>query len=419
MSKDLSILLRKITEYHKDNFRKSVNIKGEISNVESANKFQICSYDNNVFFDCISKDDYDISKGDQVEISGFLTIDSSNGIKYLINADTIYTVTTGSNLRKAIKLYDKIRANLNTEKPMRVVNKIKSKTIPKMIYNVGIIVPPENEDNLNNFKILFGEKCVGRLYVFNTCTHLVNFAQKALDHFNTYYDIDIIILLTNKVSSLQSLQLSTSANIKYMINTSIKPYIISVISADNNISYVPLTQIVSNMSIVGISDTIDFISKIQSNFLLRLNNNIVKCKSSLNTIFDELKQKSLCLNLDIISINSDIDGQMLTHKLATLKSCLVNRIYLEKIKLLEYNTFITSNLLSDQRINYVITKVIEQEKKLFTNHNSNPAPNNLIDYSINQQSTEKIENKLSDNTNADTNDYIYYDDNNGGYNGDF
>ena len=147
--------------------------------------------------------------------------------------------------------YNKLSKFLTNDKVCKyMISEMTPKYPPKMFYNIALIALPDDDENIENFKILFQEKCNGKLYVYRLKN---NSLQSALEYFKKYHNIDLICLLTNKLNLKNIYELSSRTNVKYMINRKNVPYIISIISS--HIKTIPLTMTLSN-KVININECI-------------------------------------------------------------------------------------------------------------------------------------------------------------------
>src|SRR5690606_982278 len=142
---------------------------------------------------------------------------------------------------------------------------IRSRHPPTIINNIGLIVMPEDENNIENFKVAFQEKCRGKLFIYRIrYENMESDLLFAFDFFKKYHYIDLICLLTNQLTTNNICSLSSKNIVKYMLNRKNVPYVISIISLNKvNSTMQPLTVMLSNEEIENINNCINYIHNIQ------------------------------------------------------------------------------------------------------------------------------------------------------------
>jgi hypothetical protein len=429
MSKDLSRLHKRVQKSFDANFSKPQKIDGIISFIDINEKiFSIRSSNDDYKMDCRTSEDLTKLKiGDEITMKGWLKFYPSTGKMYFI-AEYIFVVSEKKKYSTAINTYNKLKDILNNNEYQNTISKITPVKPPKMIYNIGLIVLSDDEENIMNFKISFQEKCVGKLFIYRLKNEtLATSLGKAIEYFKKYHDIDLICLLTNNVTGLKSVcDLSSKTNVSYLISRRNVPFIISVSPHKNKNMSEPLNIILSNAKVEGISACTEYIHNIQSSFRKQVEDSIQNGINTLNQLVGKYRKKVFDCKL---YINELLDPRFSTicsgiaKPSEKLKDLLNKRLSREIILLYNKKNAIIKHLLEDDRVVHIFQKIIESEEKKLNSLGSLRTQNGFTDTANNgypvpmptlpkQQSiapsvngncvemdpfSKKIENKLVDN----------------------
>jgi hypothetical protein len=255
MSKDLSKVYTRLQKAIKINFSQPLVIDGTIESVNCDERVLVVrSLDGNNAIECRAQADLSkLKEKDRVTVKGWLKLYPNSPGKMYIATEYIYTTTEKEKYSSAIEMYNRLQKTLNTDKCQEAIKKITPLVPPQTVCNIGLIVLPDNEENLENFKIVFQEKCYGKLFIFRLKNETVESSlQTALEFFKKYHDIDLVCLLTNQLTLKHVCDLSSRENVKYMINRKKSPYIVSVTPPNKDKTVMePLTVVLSNAKVEG------------------------------------------------------------------------------------------------------------------------------------------------------------------------
>ena len=433
MSKDLSRLNKRIQKSFEVNFSKPQEIDATINSVNIGEKiFIVKSHDDNCKIECRTNTDITkIKIGDDVTMKGWLKF-YPNTSKIYFMAEYIYVTTEKQKYSSAINTYQKLRDVLNNKKCQVKINKITSHKPPMMVYNIGLIVLPDDEENLTNFKIAFQERCCGKLFIYHlTNEKLAVSLGTALEYFKKYHSIDLICLLTNQPTLKSICDLSSQTNIRYMFSRTNVPFVLSVLTNnEDKIEMTPLSAVLSNTRINGITNCIDYIHNIQSSYRKQLDSGIEIGTSVLQQIIENNKKKlfeyRLCI-AELINSKSSINMPGFVTPVEKLKDLLIKRLQRERFLLYNKKIAIMKNIIEDERLQTPINMFIASEKKIFNQNNDKMSvqikkvalqqnqhfqehPDEIpiatkntdtIVHEMTNQNQKKIENKSSDNISGD------------------
>lgn len=365
MSKcNFEFLKKKLDLIIKLNFKKIIALEALVSSIDNTHHtFTITSYNNNIqeltnaqYIECIIKPidlkTINLQVGDLVRFSGKLVNDNNDIGKLVINIIYIYKIDQKTIFEANINLYNKIKRALSTAKYNILMNKFNKKTHPKIVNNIGLI--SFSDSACMNFKILFQEKCIGKLYVHHMNNNNVEsmFIQ-VLEYFRKFYYIDIICILCHAkdLSQSDSLDLSSIRVIKYLIHRKKFPYIIFISDITDD-TLEPLMINFVNRKFSQINDSIDFIRNIQMEYKMKLQESIqystnilrqliMTKKEELNDLFNLFEKNRLQIN------NSDMD--LLDCKIKYLKNLLLISLEKERNMLQNIKTSLFESIINHDK----------------------------------------------------------------------
>lgn len=418
MSKDLSKIHSRLLKTIQVNFTKPCKIEAIIDSVDpEKNCFFIQTEDGDKKLECFYKDDVtDLIKGDIVKIKGWVRLHPNLTGKIFLAVDYFYKLSYEDKFGPALDMHDRLTRTLVNEKCKSIIRKITSLPVPKFIYNIGLIVLPDDEKNIENFKTAFKEKCVGNIYIYRLLYKNIDSSlQTVFEYFKKYNNIDLICLLTNKLRLSDVCGLSSKDNVKYLLNRKSVPYTVSIIYrhvpeenffVENSPSQKyaqPLSVMLSNNVFKGIDDCINFIRDSQLSTNKEIKDNIQLGKNMLEKIMEkqhqDLFEVRLCLTQmsdpKVIEITGKTDSP-----LEKLKFLLLRKLDKEKINLGYINAYIMRNIISYPQLGPIYQRIVDTEKRSLS-YNSKVTTNDQKTAIDPPLANEKIENKKSDNDISD------------------
>lgn len=322
------------------------------------NSFIISDLEGETYIECIYNNNLEILKsGDTIQIEGFLRMHPRNIGKLYVEVSHYHLIDDKYIYNKNISSNKKLVATLTGEEYQKKVKQIRSAKIPELITNIALITLPNNNINIQNFKIVFQERCVGKLFIYQlqydkSSTSLIT----ALEYFNKYHDIHLICLLTNKLTTQDICELSSVDNVKYLLNRKQEPYLLSIISSDNTES---ITSTLSNQRIQGINNCVDYIHQIQVSYKNNLNNSLNKAKCLLNNIVNKYYYKLLDFRLAMVRLydkNFLYGIRYLEESFEHLRRILLDKLMKEKQILFNMKRCIMQNIIDHQQIQAMLPK---------------------------------------------------------------
>lgn len=390
------------------NFKKPSEIAGTIERIDLEKKiFVVKSEDGSKTMECLTTEPLsDYKEGDKIYVKGFIKLWPGSLSRLYLKVEYMCIQNEEEQYKKAIDVYNRLFRTLMSDKYKPMVNKLASKSPPMIIMNIGLVVPPNNDQNLEDFKINFREKCSGKLFIYRLDEEKIEKSlHLVLEYFKKYHQIDIICLLTNNLSTKYVCQLSSKMNVISMLHRKKCPYVVSIMNISGKNMLMPLTSILSNKY----DNMLNFINFIHDNQMLWRNilqKAIQDGKNRLLEIIEERRQKLLNIRLDISGM-VDHRMAMSSTSLDRLKGILTNAILMEKLQLKEYQINICNNIIDDKRIVATLSKIIEDEKNLLhekKSFNIDNGQNRTITKGVEIiEEDKKIENKNVDNSLYDNN----------------
>lgn len=423
MSKDLVQVHSRLLKTIQANFSKPLDIEGQIYSVNIDNKsFVMTKEDGDKYLECYYKDDISfLQKGVMVKVRAWVRLHPNKTGNIFLAVEHIHVLSQDRNNISNLDMHYILAQTLTDVRCQKLIDKIRSNKMPKKIFNVALItlscsrssrshletksdnksssspiLEPlvDNEQNIENFKTIYQEKCVGKLFIYRLKYQNLSSSLKiACEYFKKYHNIDLICLLLNQVTLNEICALSSKDNVKYMLNRKNVPYIISIIAPNNKLEALPecddidqsvkpmtLSAVLSNKIIAGIVPCINLICSKQIPIKKKIMDAIQLGKNRLQHIIEDYQQKVLELSLCIASLNdprfiniSKINEQ----KFEKLKYYLLRRLDKEKIILGNISIYMMKSIIYYPQMDRMYKTIIESENK-----NAN---------------YEKIENKKPDN----------------------
>lgn len=374
----MSKILRKVQNILKeslaDNFNKSIKLTGIIQNIIlNDNIFIVKTTDNteyNKIIECHTNEPINNLKiGDTIFAEGFIKINTETNISIYLQLKYYCILSKKQIFENFIKHYDRLKHVLVT-KYKNAIKRLEPKILPKMIYNTALLVMPENESHVENFKICFQEKCLGKLYVYHV-KNKEGAVEEALKFFNKYHYIDLICLLTDQININDVKLLSTVTCVKYMLNRKEHPYIISIVKNYESVKndpekLIPLTALLSNANTTNIDSCTELIHNIQFRFKNYIEEKLEFGKNKLIKKMNNEKENILKLESELSkklgSSLSNISNPSNLNKLEKIKNILSKKLEQEMNSLLIIKNYITENIVEDERVQYYYPIVIQSEK---------------------------------------------------------
>jgi len=369
MPKDLSKIHQKLLESINVGFKKAIEIDAIIETINIDHQFfTIKTEDNSKIIECHTQEDLSQAKpGERIRLKGWMRLHPNNTGKVYLLLEYFYAISEKEKYTTAIDFYSRLNKALSANKYQNIIKKITTIEPPKKINNVALIVMPNNDLNIENFKVTFQNSCYGQLYVY----HLKNdndgnfYLTNALEFFKKYHDIDLICLLTNQLTIGNICELSSKNNVRYMLNRKDGPYIISIVTTntDKNTAE-PLTAMLSNKKISGINATICFIHDIQSTFRKQLDDGIKLGTNILERIIESKDKKLFELQ---VCMSEFYDPKNINNNkylpIDKLKDLLDKHLTKEKMHLQNIQQMIMKNIITHSVLQKYYPMFIEAEQK--------------------------------------------------------
>lgn len=393
---DLSIIHNKIHRSINANFKNVIKIEGNIAAINVNRNYFVVKSDDDKYMECrVDGDLSNIKINDSVSIEGRISVDTENSGKIYIMVTKLHHRPPQYN--DFIKLYNQLFVALHKDNFQKRIQKITQINPPQYIKNIAVIVPPDNENNILNFKKEFENKCVGNLFVYHLRKNeILRTLEEALEYFKKYHNIDMICLLANELSQSSHCDLSSKYIIKYMLLRKDFPYIATIIQLPH-IAREPLIAILSNNKYYGITNCIDYISQNQNSFRKTIEENIILGKKVMTNNIDNYRNKILKLKMCI----ADYDDPSFKPQIKTNNALVENLKYLMLRKLEKERKFlhhmkemITKHLIGDIRFKLYLSQYIAHK-----NENIEHGKNNGRTININHVYHDNNKEKLFTNEN--------------------
>lgn len=341
-----------------------IAIKGCIESTDPTSNTFYLKTDKNEYIECYYDEINHYQKGDSIIMKGKYAINED--CRIYLNVEFMCGLDDGKKINALAKNYQKIKNTLNDPKFRPRIQKIHNLRIPKNVLNVGVITFSGNDDNINNFKIAFQEKCIGNLYIYRAeSDNLLSF-ETGLEYFKKYHEIDLVCFLINQIDLYQIYDLSSIGIVKYLINRKNYPYIISITPTKEKLNPIPFSVSLSNKNVEGIFECVDFVHKIQVDFRKKIDLMMADGVLQLKQIINQRKSRLLeCKLLMAELMPSSKIQKPINIPMEKLKVLLLNRISKEKSKMIKLATQLSTNFIYDDHIKEIIDGVTDG--KIVTN----------------------------------------------------
>uniref|UniRef100_A0A6C0LVJ0 Uncharacterized protein n=1 Tax=viral metagenome TaxID=1070528 RepID=A0A6C0LVJ0_9ZZZZ len=309
---DLENIFAKYRKVIKENFRESFAIEAIVGNVNSdRNNFTINYQGNNNFINCwTSLKISELKSGEKIKLYGnLMTYPDENHVYIKID----YYTTINNDFDNKIEDYHKYKQKLHEEKLSQfILNKFHNKFPPKIINRIGIITFEESII-LENFKKICEQKYVGDLFIYKLDkTKVDKDFVIALEYFKKYHDINVICILTDKLTMEQILNLSSAECLKYLLMRDEKfPYLISLNAGCISIDY--LAKNLFNKKFDQIDNCLTFITNIQETYKQMLTNTMRNCYEYIGQRIENHRANILKLDnfiSEFYEINKSIENNI-------------------------------------------------------------------------------------------------------------
>lgn len=215
-----------------------------------------------------------LETGNKIRIRGKISLEKC---RLLINAEQIFSVHEDPLITKADEIkYHKMRYIVSKKKRYdHLIKKNNARPAPPIIKNIGLIVFPNNEKNLTDFKFAFQQKCQSKVFVYKLPgTNFLNSMNRAIAYFNKYHEIDLICILANKINPKIAIDLSSKKAIE-IIGKKSGPYI-SIVTQPAE--YNPLSALLANKEHKTLDNFINFVyqSQVKTRTEIREYQNYIK-----------------------------------------------------------------------------------------------------------------------------------------------
>lgn len=391
MSEDLTRIHNRLLKTIEANFSKPIKIDAIVESVNNSDHcFTIRAQNSDKIIECQTNEHEDLTKlnpGNNVIINGMLRLDPTNTGKVYFAVQYLYLVSEKDKFAHTFNMCNRFSDALNNDRFKTIIKKIEPKFPPTIIRNIGLITistVPGDDQNIENFKTAFQEKCVGQLFIFrlkneNMSSHL----QPAFEYFKKYHEIDLICLLTNKVTTNIICSLSSKDNIKYMLYRKSVPYVISVVSGIDDEPMMqqiqqmhPLTVLLSNKKIEGIDNCINFIHETQSFSRKQLDQGIRQGTNILEKMVENQRKKLFDLKIYMTKLSDyrflpKINDSTISMPPEKLKKLLIAKLVQVKDMLHNTQIAISKHIIEDAHVQKMYRSMDELEKRTTRNNNTN------------------------------------------------
>lgn len=406
MSKILKKVHSALKKTLQDNFADPIKLIGDIQSININEKYIIIKTKNiseyNKIIECHTTESISNLKiGDLIFMEGWFKTDNENIVKIYLQIKYFYLLSEKEIYQQFLKNYNRLNKALTEEYNFQcAIKRLGPKQFPKMINNIALIVMPENEKHIEDFKISFQEKCIGKLYVYRL-KDKEGSIEEALKFFKKYHYIDLICLLTDQISIKDVKLLSSKECIKYMLNRKEHPYIISIANQETHetfgtrTSLYPLSALLSNKVLNSINKCTDLIHKIQFSFKKQIETKLEFGKQKLLEKIDKEKIKMtnleselsnvLGMSLNMTEYDNNNNGND-NNKFGQIKNLLIRKLDDEMKNLLMMKNSIMENIIEDDRLQYCHQLVFQSEK------------NTLDGRIMTKKDFEKMSKNVFDNT---------------------
>lgn len=409
-NKDLGELHVRLNKVINANFTKPIVLNTIVKSIDIENGcFTVGNDKTSLVCLCQAEGLGEIKENDNILLKGYPKIDPQNGRIYILS-EFIYKTDEAKILNKKFELYSKLKDFLLGGKCASILKKLEKQIIPHNIYNIGVIVFPDNEANIENFKQMCSQKCLGGVYIYRLSREKINNELRtAVEYLKKYRQTDIVCILSNQVNNNDLFDFSSKENVKYLVNRKNTPYIATITSPQQQMK--PLNSLISNKIFHDIEQFVDFVYDIQNNFKININHNIEVGVNRLNEMVEFKRKKLFKLEMYINELNDPAFKQQESTQNSSekVKKQLLNKFNELKLNISSMENYVMQRIIDDSRMKDVCIKLDqrldlatlkrgsepfgeEQQKVMGDKINSQEAPNPHI---------EKIENTTPNNISTD------------------
>ena len=424
MTSDLSKVYNRLLRTVEANFTRPIKFEGIVADVDTdQHTFMVKTMDGSKMIECNTIEKLSpVLKGNKISVKGRMKIDAANASKVYMAVEYFYLMTEQERYSLAINTYDRLVNTLRGERCQAIINKMMPRSPPSVINNVGLVVMPNNEDNLENFRREYEKKCYGRIYVCHLSEGNVDVSLKyVIAYFSKYHNIDMICLLTNQLSLMNVCELSSKTNVKYLLNRKNTPYIVSVLTdnvkSSNDKVLEPLSAMLSNKKVNGIEDFVGLVHEIQASVKNRLEHGIQSGTNLLRRVLEHQRTKLFEYKMGLAELSDPRFLKSQENPFEQLRSLLLKCLAREKTMVYNTHVSLMKNIITDPHFERYYPVIVEAERrakrqpkddtgptisKVVLQPDPSAVPAKQTEPTDKQQSeSKKIENKSSDNSSAD------------------
>lgn len=359
-------VLKQLSDLIKEEFSEPIKINAIVKTVDPTNSsFIVHSNDKRKEILChTTKPVENLHEGDIIQLIGNIRL-RTNG-STIFKVDDFYNMDTNKWIDKKIKIYKKLKKYLLNNKRQEYISNINKNTqMSQIISNIGLIVLPNKERYLENFKISFQENCKGNLFIYHLKENTMESGiRSAIEYFKKYHQIDLICILLSDLSTEDVITVSSKDNVSYFLNRKKCPPLITITTCHADSIPFPLISMICNHNYDKISNFINDIRDKQ--YTVR---NLIK--NTLNNGYQLLEEKTKLYSKKVF------EKECLLYKLCPetnpleiAKELLIQQLERKKEWLMQKEISAMHELLNDDRVNELLHELINIEEKLLPDLNS-------------------------------------------------
>ncbi|MEM0354087.1 MAG: hypothetical protein QXW79_00760 [Thermoplasmata archaeon] len=379
--KNLVYLHRKLQRVLDLNFPDQILIESKVISTDNDNGIMIIGV-NGYTIECRANCDITLLKeNDHIYLEGRLWL-NENG-KIIINMIRFHTMNQMNTYDERMKFYNKLKKIIEGNSIQSIINRIRTRNEPKSIYNVGIIVIPNNDEYFESLLKMIQQKyfeqdnimsnlsvenycsqeksneLVGQIFVFHLRAGFLDYDLRvALKYFEKFHNIDLVCILSIKVSNIEVFDLSCKENLNFLLNKKY-PYLVSI----SNAILEPLTASLSSKKFGTIKEFVDFLRFTQENYRKKIFRSLSRALELFDQRIAKYNRKLHELEQWIMELgkSADFERECISNLLNKLKNLVLQKLNEKKLYLDNVELSLTKKLVNDTKLMRITEEIIKHE----------------------------------------------------------
>ncbi|MEM3062741.1 MAG: hypothetical protein QW303_04240 [Nitrososphaerota archaeon] len=385
--KSLVYLHRKLQRVLDANFPEQILIESKVISVDY-NIGIVNLGINGYSIECrASCDIMSLKENDHICLEGRLWL-NENG-KIVIKMNRFHMMNQLRIYDEKARNYDRLKKIIEGDKIKSIIKRIRTRNEPQRVYNIGIVVLPNNDKYFENIldmiqqkhpeqsdltnSIPQGSNClqdvqsfsektnrlVGQIFVFHPRAGFLDCDLRlALRYFERFHNVDLVCILSIQISDEDVFDLSCKKNVNFLLKRKY-PYLVSI----SNVNLEPLTASLSNKKFSTVNEFVDFLRIIQEDDRKRITRSLSRALELFDQRIAKYNRKLHELEQWIAELGNSVnfEREYISNILNNLKSLVLQKLDEKKMYLDNVEFSLTKKLVNDAKLIRITEEIIKHE----------------------------------------------------------